>query len=42
MLAGKPHPTIHIGDSGESEMLGDLLQRRANILTSWLNEDENW
>jgi hypothetical protein len=42
MQAGKRHPTIHIGDPGEQEVLGELLHRRATILASWNQEDEYW
>lgn len=42
MLRGEEHPTIRIGRSRDWRKLGDLLQRRAQIIEDWSNDDEMW
>ena len=42
MLRGEVHPTIKIGSPHDAPELGDLLQRRAQILDDWVNDDGIW
>lgn len=45
LLQGKQHPTIAIGKgTGVQQLreLGDLLRRRAELLTRWTERDEEW
>jgi hypothetical protein len=42
MLRGERHPTIRIGNPHDAHELGDLLQRRAQVLDDWVNDDGIW
>jgi hypothetical protein len=42
ILHGEDHPTIRIGRPQDGHELGDLLQRRAQILDDWVNDDGIW
>jgi hypothetical protein len=45
MLKGKPHPTIRIGKSTKANKLkelGDLLNRRAQLLLEWCQDASVW
>ena len=42
MLRGEQHPEISIGTPKDWPELGDLLKRRAEILSKWVEDDEIW
>ena len=42
MLRGEEHPTVKIGTEGNRRELGDLLQRRAEIIQQWADDDTMW
>jgi hypothetical protein len=45
LLQGRQHPTIAIGrgqGAKKLKTLGDLLQRRANLLVQWSNDPSKW
>ncbi len=45
MIQGQSHPTIQIGhmnDPNKRRELGELLRRRASILSKWATDDSIW
>ena len=42
MLRGERHPTVNIGPPDNRRELGDLLNRRAEIIEEWADDDEMW
>jgi len=42
LLAGRQHPTIHIGNPSELGQLGALLPARAAILRQWASDSDLW
>jgi hypothetical protein len=42
LLAGRQHPTIHIGDPAQPEAFGALLATRATTLREWASDADLW
>ena len=42
LSSGKHHPTLNVGNLENQQELGALLQRRAELLQQWANDDSIW